>query len=92
MKYQIKFIYSVVAAFVLVTSCNKDVLDRPQLNDPTDPLYWKNETDVRLFANGYYTNYFNGFSMFNADNYNSDRTGVAIPTFKSFSCGAQLNF
>ncbi|MEJ7694171.1 MAG: SusC/RagA family protein, partial [Daejeonella sp.] len=36
--------------------------------------------------------YINGFSMFNTDNYNSDRTGVAIPTFKSFSFGAQLNF
>ncbi|MEJ7780358.1 MAG: SusC/RagA family TonB-linked outer membrane protein, partial [Daejeonella sp.] len=36
--------------------------------------------------------YINGFSMFNDDNYNLDRTGVAIPTFKSFSFGAQLNF
>lgn len=62
MKYQIRFIYSVIAALILVTSCNKDVLDRPQLNDPTDDTFWQNETDIRLFANGYYTNYFNGFS------------------------------
>ncbi|SKB75954.1 SusC/RagA family TonB-linked outer membrane protein [Daejeonella lutea] len=34
----------------------------------------------------------NGYSMFNTDNYNSGRTGVSIPTFKSFSFGAQLNF
>lgn len=34
----------------------------------------------------------NGYSMFNTTNYNSGRTGVAIPTFKSFSFGAQLNF
>ncbi len=62
MKYQLKYIYSVVAALVLLTSCNKDVLDRPQLNDPTDDTFWQNETDIRLFANGYYTNYFNGYS------------------------------
>lgn len=62
MKYQLKFIYSVVAVLILVSSCNKDVLDRPQLNDPTDDTFWQNETDIRLFANGYYTNYFNGFS------------------------------
>lgn len=34
----------------------------------------------------------NGYSMWNESNYNSGRTGVAIPTFKSFSFGAQLNF
>ncbi|SKB75963.1 RagB/SusD family nutrient uptake outer membrane protein [Daejeonella lutea] len=62
MKYQLRFIYGVVAALILVSSCNKDVLDRPQLNDPTDDTFWQNETDIRLFANGYYTNYFNGYS------------------------------
>ena len=59
MKY-IKIIYGVVAAMVLFTSCNKDVLDRPQLNEPVDDNYWRNETDLRLFANGFYTNYFVG--------------------------------
>ena len=33
-----------------------------------------------------------GFSMFNTDNYNSGRTGVGTPTFKSLSVGIQLNF
>ncbi len=35
----------------------------------------------------------NGYSIFNnnSDN-NAGRTGVAIPTFKSFSFGVQLNF
>lgn len=33
-----------------------------------------------------------GYSMFNADNYNSGRTGVGVPTFKSVSVGVQLNF
>lgn len=33
-----------------------------------------------------------GYSMFNTSNYNSGRTGVGIPTFKSMSFGVQLNF
>ena len=33
-----------------------------------------------------------GYSMFNTDNYNSGRTGVGTPTFKSVSVGVQLNF
>ncbi len=37
--------------------------------------------------------FINGYSIFNNDsNNNAGRTGVAIPTFKSFSFGAQLNF
>lgn len=30
--------------------------------------------------------------MHNTDNYNSGRTGVGTPTFKSLSVGIQLNF
>jgi hypothetical protein len=33
-----------------------------------------------------------GYSMWNDDNYNSSRTGVGIPTFKSASLGIQVNF
>jgi len=33
-----------------------------------------------------------GYSMFNTSNYNSGRTGVGTPTFKSISVGLQLNF
>lgn len=33
-----------------------------------------------------------GYSMFNTENYNSGRTGVGTPTFKSVSVGIQLNF
>lgn len=62
MKYYIKFIYAVVMASTILTACNKDVLDRPQLNSPVDENYWRSETDVRLFANGFYTNYFTGYN------------------------------
>lgn len=33
-----------------------------------------------------------GYSIWNTDNYNSGRTGVGAPTFKSVSFGVQLNF
>lgn len=33
-----------------------------------------------------------GYSTFNEDNYNSNRTGVGAPTFKSVSFGLQLTF
>jgi len=34
----------------------------------------------------------NGYSMWNETNYNSGRTGVGIPSFKTASFGVQLNF
>ncbi len=33
-----------------------------------------------------------GYSLWNTSNYNSSRTGVGVPTFKSASVGLQLNF
>jgi len=33
-----------------------------------------------------------GYSMWNATNYNLGRTGVGVPTFKSFSFGVELSF
>jgi TonB-linked SusC/RagA family outer membrane protein len=33
-----------------------------------------------------------GYSMWNGSNYNSGRTGMGVPAFKSVSFGAQLNF
>ena len=33
-----------------------------------------------------------GYSIFNTSNYNSGRTGVGVPTFKSASFGLQLTF
>jgi len=61
-RYYIKFLYGVVAASILFTACNKDVLDRPQLNSPIDGDFWKSESEIRLFANGFYPNYFVGYN------------------------------
>ena len=45
----------------MLTGCD-DVLDRPQLNNPQDKNFWRNETDLRLFGNGFYPNYFVGYN------------------------------
>jgi len=36
--------------------------------------------------------YIDGYSMWNSSNYNTGRTGTAIPAFKSVSVGLQVNF
>lgn len=61
MKY-FKYIYTIAAVAILFTSCKKDVLDRPPLTDYVDGNYWRNEGDLRLFGNGFYSNYFNGYN------------------------------
>ncbi|MES2332830.1 MAG: RagB/SusD family nutrient uptake outer membrane protein [Bacteroidota bacterium] len=49
-------------ACVLLFSCKKDVLDRPPLTTYADNNFWRNEDDIRLYTNAFYTNYFNGFN------------------------------
>lgn len=55
----------------MTTSCD-DILDRPQLNTPTDGTFWKTEMDARLYANGFYRNYFVGYA---------DRVGYQLYPF-----------
>jgi len=66
MKY-LKY-YSFLACLIFL-SCNKEVLDRPPLTEVIDgPGFWRNESDVRLYANAFYANYFTGYnSSFTAD-------------------------
>ncbi len=47
---------------MLVFSGCEDFLDRPQLTQMNDENYWSNENNLRLFANGFYTNYFVGYN------------------------------
>ena len=65
----LKYLYSCLLACLIFLSCNKEVLDRPPLTDIIDgPEFWRNENDVRLYANAFYTQYFNGYnSGFTAD-------------------------
>lgn len=49
---------------VLFSSC-ETFLDRPDLNSMVDSeeTYWRNESDLRLFANDFYNNYFVGYNV-----------------------------
>ncbi len=79
----IKYLCGFSLACMTLVSCKKDVLDRPPLTDYTDSKFWRNEEDVRLFVNGYYTQYFTGYnSGFGVDytpvrgyTFNDDLTG-----------------
>ena len=57
-KYTLTLIAVVALAF---TGC-KEFLDRPSLTQMNDGNYWTNENNVRLFANGFYANYFVGYN------------------------------
>ncbi len=57
-----RYIYSLVAAIILFVSCNKEVLDRPPQATYIDDSFWRNEDDLRLYGNGFYSNYFNGYN------------------------------
>jgi hypothetical protein len=55
--------YSIILLTIaLVFGSCEEFLDRPPLTQMTDENYWTNETNLRLFANGFYTNYFVGYN------------------------------
>ena len=60
MKNKLSNILIALAICLFATSCD-DILDRPDRNVPTDNSFWKSESDVRLYANGFYENYFSGY-------------------------------
>lgn len=57
-----KYIFALFSAAALIFASCDDILERPQLNNPQDDNYWRNETDIRLFGNSFYTNYFVGYN------------------------------
>ncbi len=75
MKYP-KYFYSLLACLFFL-SCNKNVLDRPPLTTYVDAQYWRNEDDVRMYANAFYPNYFNGYNT----SFTADYTPVRGYTF-----------
>ncbi|MDE6074666.1 MAG: RagB/SusD family nutrient uptake outer membrane protein, partial [Muribaculaceae bacterium] len=82
-------ILSALALGMSLASCN-DILDRPQLNTPTDESFWNSESDVRLYANSFYTTYFVGYSS----GWTSTYTPVRGMTFADdfTTTGQQTNF
>lgn len=89
MKY-FKFIFSIIALSLALTSCKDDLLDRPPLTNYVDANYWRNEDDLRLFGNGFYTQYFNGYNS----GFTVDYTPVRGYTFNDDLTGrnVQANF
>lgn len=59
------YIWSIGIACLLFVSCKKEVLDRPPLTEYVDEngLFWRGEEDVRLYANDFYPQYFNGYGL-----------------------------
>ena len=55
--------YSTILFLIaLVLGSCEDFLDRQPLTEMNDQNYWTNENNLRLFANGFYTNYFVGYN------------------------------
>src|SRR5665648_314119 len=58
-----------IAVVALVSTSCKDFLERPSLTEMNDDNYWTSENNIRLFANGFYSNYFVGYNAGWGDNY-----------------------
>lgn len=59
MKRHIIILLSAVTIFL--SGCN-EFLDRPSLTTMDDGNYWTSESNLRLFSNGFYANYFVGYN------------------------------
>lgn len=58
---KISFILLSIALFVFV-GCGEEFLDRPSKTQMDDGNFWSSEQNLRLFVNGAYENYFNGYA------------------------------
>jgi starch-binding outer membrane protein, SusD/RagB family len=57
-----KYFFIIIAIVGLVVAGCEKFLDRPVLTTMNDGNYWTNENNLRLFANGFYANYFVGYN------------------------------
>jgi len=57
-----KYIMTLSLVVALIMGGCSGFLDRPSLTTMNDGNYWTSENNVRLFANGFYTNYFVGYN------------------------------
>lgn len=65
-----KLIYILLGTSLAWSSCS-DFLDRPELNkvDDSEATFWRNDNDLRLYANDFYPNYFVGYNVGYATDY-----------------------
>jgi len=85
--------YSIILLVALsINGCN-DFLTRPVLTSENDATYWTNENNVRLFANGFYSNYFVGYNTGYSWDYVPGNTGGGYCFADDFtSTGKQVGF
>lgn len=83
------FIHFLAISALIFSGCN-DVLDRPEKTKPTDDNYWKTETDLRLYTNHYFPQYFVGYNSGWSSQYTPLRGYNFADDFASV--GKQTNF
>lgn len=52
----------IMICLLVFGSCKKDFLEKLPLDTPTDETFWTSESNVRLFAWGFYPLYFTGYA------------------------------
>ncbi len=52
----------IILTFALALGSCEDFLERPPLTQMNDETYWTSENNLRLFVNGFYSNYFVGYN------------------------------
>lgn len=57
-----KFLYILLVIFTALQGCDKNILDKPPLDQLTDANFWSNEKNVRTFSYGFYPLYFTGYN------------------------------
>ncbi|MGJ1238775.1 RagB/SusD family nutrient uptake outer membrane protein [Sphingobacterium siyangense] len=87
---KMKYIATIAVAMFLLSGCNK-FLDRPPLTSLDDNSNgWTSEEKVRLYANKYYTTFFNGYGV--AFSYGTAPIVSATNTDDIVALGVQQNF
>ncbi len=57
-----KIAFKIVLVFMVIVSAGcKKFLDRPPLTSESDDTFWTSEEKLRLYANKYYTDFFDGY-------------------------------
>ncbi len=84
-----KYSIALFAIATVLSSCD-DFLDRPPLTQANDETLWTTENSARLYANGFYPNYFVGYNS----SFGLDYTPLRGYTFSDdrTQTGKQINF
>jgi len=85
-----KYLFILLLVITLGFAGCSDYLDRPSLTTMNDDNYWTSENNIRLFANGFYTNYFVGYNSGFTEDYAPLRGYYFSDDFAS--SGKQGNF